>query len=500
MADLARRVETWADAAWRHRGRRSLMAYTQATMASYERTWYGELLASYLDRMRLGEILRMLVFLPPQHGKSELISRRWPAHLLGNQPDAKVIATSYGDDLASFNARWVKRIMRSPAHRKIFGAQETRERRLDKLGAAADQVSFFEMPGHEGYLLSAGIQGPMTGFGGDYLIIDDPYRNAQAADSDAIRKSIELAYHAVIETRGRGLAFDGKGERMLGVFTRWRHDDLAGHILGMAKETGEDWVVLELPAILEKPPKDYDPRRMGESLWPSRYPAAKLLKRKKGMPLRTWLAMYQQVPAVEGGTIFKSKWWQYYDPGDVALWLADGSFDEMWQSWDMSFKKTGTSRVCGLLFARRGANIYVLDCVVDWMGFNESCDAVTDLSAAWPSAYTKVVEDKANGPAVMDRLRAKIGGLTAWPPEGEAMSAKVERWNAATPPCRSKNVYLPPKEVAPWVEGFTAELESCPTGELDDQADAFAQGIDYHLRGGSDWLDRMDRAGRDGGG
>lgn len=469
--------------------RRKVLRFAEHLQPDYETTWYHRELADRLDAVRRGECLRLLVFMPPQHGKSELISRKWPAHLLGNDPDTRIIATSYNDDLAAFNARHVRRNMESREYAETF----TRKRVVDKTvrTRTADRTTFFEVPGHTGYYLSAGIMGSMTGFGFDIGIIDDPIKNAQEADSPAYRERLKAQFHAVFETRGRGLARDGVPDRIVGVFTRWHHDDLGGYLMRLAESTGDAWDVLSLPAILDTDPQPYDPRKHGESLWPERYPPSVLERRKRNMPARTWEGLYQQRPNPEGGGIFRRAWWRHYDRADVAAWVEAGDYDEIFQTWDLAFKSTGTSRVCGIVMMVRQADLFLLDLVVDHMSYVESKDSVRAVSGRWPQAYTKVVEDRANGPALINDLGSEIGGITPWPPKGEKLDSKEARWNAATPPCRSGNVYLPPPSV-PWVDPFIEELAATPHGALDDQADAFAQGVLY-WRGDGHVLDDLAR-------
>lgn len=478
---VADRVAAKRERVQRHLRRRKLIRFAQHCQDDYDPQWYHQILAEKLDRVRLGEITRLLVFMPPQHGKSELISRKWPAHILGNSPDTRIIATSYAEDLAAYNAREVRKIIRSNEFIDTFGPLGMHDRTVAKKDVS-QKVTHFEVPGHRGYLRSAGLMGSVTGFGFDIGIIDDPIKNEEEANSETYRDRLKTSFHSVFETRGSGMRA-GVPDRIVGVFTRWHHDDLGGYILKTAEKTGDKWDVLSFPAILDTDAGPHDPRARGEVLWPSRYPSSILMRRKRGMSVRTWDALYQQRPSPLGGGIFKRKWWMFFDPSEVREWIASGDYQEIFQSWDLSFKKTGTSRVCGLVCMVRGANLYVLDCRVDHMGFVEAKDAITEVSSQWPAAYVKLVEDKANGPAVIDDMRDTLGGLVPWPPEGEKMPAKEERWNASSPPVRSRNVFLPPSETSVWTDEFLAELGNLPNGTYDDIADAFAQAVAYWRSG-----------------
>lgn len=165
-----------------------------------------------------------------------------------------------------------------------------------------------------------------------------------------------------------------------------------------------------------------------------------------------------------------------------------GFFDEVFQSWDMAFKKSGTSRVCGLVMAYKRdpstpvdvnpwGDVYVLDCIAEHMSFVESVAAVTMMSERHPAAFTKVVESAANGEAIMSLLASKVGGFLPWPPPGQAKQAKEECWNAASPPQRGGQCHLPAD--AAWVPEFRRNMGHLPLGTPNDEGDAFAQGCDY---------------------
>lgn len=174
-------------------------------------------------------------------------------------------------------------------------------------------------------------------------------------------------------------------------------------------------------------------------------------------------------------------------------------FDLVFQSWDMSFKEDGTSRVCGLVVGSRRhpgslpinryGDIYVLDCVVDYMSFERARAEVVSLSERHPAAYFKVVEEKANGPAIISSLTSLIGGFIAWPPKGTQMRGKIERWHAASPPQRARNCFLPAGE--PWVEEFRANMGHLPHGTPNDEGDAFSQAVDFIWLDGANSTDEL---------
>ncbi len=206
----------------------------------------------------------------------------------------------------------------------------------------------------------------------------------------------------------------------------------------------------------------------GEVLWPARYPMAEVEELRKAVGTRAWEALYQQRPAPAEGGILKRQWWKEYRTPPAC--------PTMLQSWDMSFKDSdGSSYVVGLYMGRYAEDVYVLDCVRDRMDFPTTCTAFEHFHAKHPRAKAKLIEDKANGPAVIATLSKKIPGIIAVLPEG----SKIARVSAVSPFVESGNCHLPDPSVFPnasWVHGFVDECAIFPNGEFDDQVDAFSQG------------------------
>lgn len=249
------------------------------------------------------------------------------------------------------------------------------------------------------------------------------------------------------------------------IMTRWAEDDLAGRLISEADAGGEQWVILSLPAIAEE--NDMLGRSIGEPLWPERFGLDELLMIKAAVGSYVWNALYQQRPSPVEGGMLKRGWWQFYKE-------SPSKFDEIIQSWDMTFKDSaGTDFVVGQVWGRKGADKYLLDQVRDRMDFPATLTAVKSLTAKWPQASAKLVEDKANGPAVIAMLKQKIEGLIPVEPQG----SKVARVSAVSPQIEAGNVYLPDPSIAPWVHDFIEECAAFPTGAHDDQVDAMSQAL-----------------------
>jgi predicted phage terminase large subunit-like protein len=225
-------------------------------------------------------------------------------------------------------------------------------------------------------------------------------------------------------------------------------------------------------------------------LWPDKVTQADLESLKTTLGAYRYAGQYQQRPAPAGGGMLKPHWWKYWQPrgtnlGPVSVKMPDGSieqrmpvnlpdrFDVVLQSWDMSFKDTQRADfVAGLVLAASGADRYILDTEHARMDLPETLMAVRRLSARWPNAQMKLVEDKANGPAVIQSLRHEIGGFIEVTPEG----GKASRAAAAAPMLEAGNWYLPHPRLFDWVKPFIHELGTFPAGAFDDWVDAWSQG------------------------
>ena len=450
----------------RELARRTMGDFVLYVDDNYQMNWHHRLLCDYLDKLACKEIRRLMVFMPPRHGKSELVSRKFPAYLLGRNPDTSIISCSYSADLASRMNRDVQRLIDSEKYSVLFPESHLfgKNIRSTAKGSFLRNSDIFEIVNHRGTYRSSGVGGGITGMGGEYIIIDDPVKNREDADSATMREKVYDWYTSTLYTR---LEKDGC---ILLTLTRWHEDDLAGKLLKAAQEGADQWTILELPAVCEYPPKPYDVRQEGEALWKWKYDEEALEKMKVTVGSRDWAALYQQHPTPGEGGTFKREWWNYYKV------LPDGLYDFV-QSWDCTFKDAQSSDyVVGQVWARKGSSRYLLDQVRGRMSFTETLRAIRSLSAKWSQAIRKLVEDKANGTAVIDVLRKEIPGLIPVEPEG----GKIVRANAVTAVAEAGNIYLPDPSIAPWVHDFVEEHAVFPNGANDDQVDAQTQANTYY--------------------
>ena len=454
------------------RARKGLLNFTITTKPDYHIGWHHKLTCKYLNDFVEGKIPRLIITQPPRHGKSELTSRRLPAYIFGRRPNANIIGTSYSAGLASRMNRDVQRIIDSPEFRSIFPGVGLAG---SGLASARDDwlrnSETFEIVNHGGVYRSAGVGGGITGMGGDFLLIDDPIKNQEEADSEVYREKLWDWYTSTLYTRLE------KNGSILVTLTRWHEDDLVGRLLSQSKADpdADQWVILNLPAIAEvKGKHPEDPREEGEALWPEKYSEKRLKELKATVGSRVFTSLYQQRPSPAEGAIIKRKWLRYY------LKKPD-RFDEIIQSWDFTFKDTQTSAfVCGEVWGRVGADKYLLDEVRDRMDFIGSINAFRALTAKWPKAFTKLVEEKANGAAIINMLKSKISGIVPIEPEG----SKDARLYSVQPEYEAGNVYYPDPSIAPWIHDHIEEIVGFPTAKYRDRVDTASQALN-RLRSGA---------------
>lgn len=409
-------------------------------------------------RVASGEIKRLIVMMPPRHGKSETTTVKFPAWYLGGQPYHRIILASHTAALA---ARFSMRARNDFAQYapEVWGIEVDPD--VSAMYRWDVKVHDDKSAQPPGGVIAAGIGGPITGHGAHVAIIDDPFKGAEDANSEVQREAVWDWYRYVLRTRLM------PGGAVIVVLTRWHEDDLAGKLLKAAEEdpAADQWTVLSLPALAE----DNDPmgRAPGEPLWPEQYDITALQATRASVGSYVWTALFQQRPSPAEGGLLKRNWWQFYRQ-------VPNTYDELIQSWDMTFKDSkNTDYVVGQVWGCKGADRYLLDQVRDRMGFPATVQAVRSLTAKWPKATAILVEDKANGPAVISTLKHEIPGIIAIEPQG----SKVARVSAISPQVEAGNVYLPDPSIAPWVHDFIEECTAFPNGAYDDRVDAMSQAL-----------------------
>jgi len=412
-----------------------------------------DLLAERLLDVAQGKLKRLLIQMPPRHGKSEFASAHFPAWYLGTFPDRRVILASYEH---GFAASWGGK-----ARDRFAGWGPALWRlwlRKDK--QAADD---WGIAGHSGGMVCAGVGGPITGRGADLLVVDDPVKSAEEANSGTYRNRAWDWYRSTAYTRLE------PGGAILLIQTRWHEDDLAGRVMAEAAKTGEQWHVISLPALAEA--NDALGRQPGGALWPPRYPVEQLEQIRASIGPYWWQALYQQRPAPPEGALFQQHWWRYWEQ-------LPEPFEEMLLSVDASYKAGADNSFTTIgVWGRKGADCYLIHQWRKQCGFVEAKDAVAETARDYPEARIILIEDKANGRAIIESLQAVVAGIVPVDPKG----GKFSRAQAVSPLVEQGHVWLPQPARLPWVQEFLAEARTFPVGAYDDQIDQMTQALQWWI-------------------
>lgn len=401
---------------------------------------------------------RLIISMPPQEGKSQRTSRRFPLWALTQNPDLRIAIASYEHGVAR---RWGRAI------------RDDITQHSDRLGLSVrDDLSAqheWQLAEHDGGVYSTGLGGALTGRPVDLLIIDDPVKDRAQADSPTYRANAWDWWTDAASTR---LA---PGAPVVVILTRWHHDDLAGRLL--AAEDGNRWRVVNIPAEAG----DDDPlgRAPGEFMQSARgRTSAQWEKIRTQVGPRTWASLYQGQPSPQSSGIFPAEWPRYttrpyLEQPDGTRRVLD-NFDTVIQSWDLAFKGTDQSDyVVGQVWGRAGHQAWLLDMVRARLDFTATIQAIRDMTARWPQAVAKFIEDKANGPAVITSLTSSIPGIIPVEPDG----GKYARAVAIQPFTAAGNVLLPDPMLLPAVVHLAEEAADFPNGQHDDTVDALTQAL-----------------------
>lgn len=267
--------------------RADLLAFTHYTFAQYEAAPHHRRIARTLEAVERGEIDRLMVTMPPRHGKSEEVTIRFPAWALGRNPKRQIITACYNADLANGFGRAVRNIVSSPCYGNIFKARLARDSQAANRWNTRDGGAY----------IAAGVGTAITGRGADIFIIDDPLKDRAEAESELRRQAVWDWYTSTAYTRLM------PGGAVIIVQTRWHEDDLAGRLLSHQERGGDQWHRLDLPAINGE----------GQALWPERYPLPALLRIKAAIGPRDWSALYQQSPSPDDGEFFRRAWFDMFE-------------------------------------------------------------------------------------------------------------------------------------------------------------------------------------------
>lgn len=439
----------------------------------YVDNWHIHAICEHLEAVTRGEIKRLLINMPFRMLKSTLITQTWPAWEWLSRPSLQYMTASYAKDVATRDAVDSRRIIESEKYQRAFG-------HLFRMTSDQNVKTRYENDKKGSRIITA-TDAAGTGFGGNRILVDDPV-SALQADSDTERKQSIEWWKGTAATRLNNPEEDA----IVVVQQRLNVDDLSGYILTEEKELGWEHLVLPMrfdPALRKTTSLGFvDPRtKKGELLSPQRLSEKTVKEMEDRLGKYHTAAQLQQNPTPREGVIFKKSDWRFYHapPAQMAK-----NMEEIIWSWDCAFKGAlGSDNVAGLCIGRKGADKYLLARVSEKMTFSKTLTQVQvcrDMPSFARRTVAVLIEDKANGPAVIDTLKDKVPALIPITPQG----GKVARANAVQPQHEAGNFYLPSPELpgCEWVEDFL-ELFSRFTGAaggVDDDVDAWTQGVQWY--------------------
>jgi predicted phage terminase large subunit-like protein len=417
-----------------------LIEFTQYTNPAYVPAAHHYKIAKALEDVEAGLCNRLMIFMPPRHGKSELASRRFPAWYMGRNQSKQIIASSYSSDLAEEFGRNVRDIVRDPTFTRVF----------DGVTLSPDAKAIGRWNTNTGAIYkAAGVGRGISGFGADCFLIDDPVKDHEEADSDTYRDRVWNWYTSTAYTRLM------PGASIILIMTRWHDDDLAGRLLEEERKGGDKWRVLSLPALSDD----------GLALWPEWFNEERLEQTRKVVGQRDWSALYQQEPVPEGGSFFQKSWIQWYDVRPKHLRYYGAS--------DYAVTEGGGDyTVHGVCGVDANDDIYLVDWYREQADPEEWLDELFDLMTQW-----KPVEWGEESGQIIKSLNSLIRKRQQ---EEKVYCHRVQYASVTDKPSRAQairgrlaqgKVFLPRTE---WARKLVQELLRFPAGKWDDQVDVLA--------------------------
>ena len=446
----------WQELARRELARRDYGAYLALAQGSgYVETALSRFLARHVqafleaDTGHAYDIL--LIETPPQHGKSTAVTETLPSWFLGRWPEKRVIVAGYSDDFAERFCRRNREKLQALGQ-DIFGVS------LGKVNRSTE----FELHGHRGRMISRGLLSGITGNPAELLIVDDPIKTRQDADSPTIRDRVWEEWQNSLKSRFAA------GAKVIVIMTPWHEDDLAGRLLRQEIHVE----LLRLPVEAEAddplgraPGAPLCPELGKDEAWLRDFKKAYLDDPKGGA--RAWAALYQCAPRVEGGNLIQRRWWRRYDVREAP------ALGTQVISVDAAFKGEGQNDFVAItVWGKAGTNYYLLDCLNRHLDFPGTLQAIRAMAQLYPEARAVLIEDKANGPAVIQTLQRELYCIPVNPRGG-----KIARVNAVAPAIEAGHVFLPRQ--SPWVEAFLDQWTAFPAGKHDDMVDSASQALSY---------------------
>lgn len=488
-------------AAQKELARRELARRHVIDFARYMADWYKpalvherlaemlELVALYIMTKGENGIGRLLIHMPPRHGKTELVCF-FIAWLMGKLADTNVILASYNADLATGNSRKVRNLLMEPKYQAVFGSLAGED---EPVALADDSRSVSEWhlaAPHRGRTVAAGVGGGITGKGADLLVVDDPFKGREEAESEAQRERVWAWWQSSAYTRLE------HGGAVVVIQTRWHPDDLAGRLLkAMASDPlADQYTVISLPALWEETPVpegqtfadvqqrmhldgvhvdqfDAVGRQEGEALWRGKYDEAALAQIKINVGDVDWQALYQQMPVARAGMAFQRAWFRV-----VESIPADDPVMGQVRYWDKAASAGEGDYSCGVLMAKtRSGRFYVVDVVRQQLSPVERNEKIRRVgeSDAKRDGVVRLWQEVENSGAGKDSQVYTVQALAGLAVQGDVVGTKSKEMRALgwATACEAGLVHL---VKASWNERYISEHVMFPKGKHDDQVDASA--------------------------
>lgn len=463
---LAEELGATVEATTRENAQDDFMAFVKEVWPNFIHGKHHEKMARAFEKVARGECKRLIINMPPRHTKSEFASYLLPAWFLGKFPQKKVIQTSHTAELAVGFGRKVRNLVDSDTYKNVFPG----------VGLQADSKAAGRWATNAGGdYFAIGIGGAVTGKGADILIIDDPHSEQEAALAETNPEVYDKTYEWYTSGPRQRLQ---PGGSIIIVMTRWSKRDLTGRVLkAAAQRSGEEWEVIDFPAILPS----------GAPLWPEFWKLEELQALKNELPNGKWMAQYMQQPTSEVSAIVKREWWQIWERDDPPM------CDFLIQSWDTAFLKTERSDYCacttwGVFYQENAVGVMVphiilLNAFKERMEFPELKQRAFEEYKEW-EPDSLIVEAKASGAPLVFELRARGIPVQEYTPSKG--SDKIARLNSVADMFASGRVWVPQTS---WAEELVEEVASFPAGEHDDLVDSMTQALLRFRRGGFITLD-----------
>jgi predicted phage terminase large subunit-like protein len=437
------------------------MAFVKYMWPGFIHGRHHERMAKAFEEVTQGKVKRLIINMPPRHTKSEFASYLLPAWFLGLFPGKKIIQTSHTAELAVGFGRKVRNLVDADHYKDIFPEVSLQS---DSKAAGRWATNF------SGEYFAIGVGGAVTGKGADLLIIDDPHSEQEATLAEVNPEIYDKTYEWYTSGPRQRLQ---PGGAIVIVMTRWSKKDLTGQVLkAAAQRSGEEWKVIEFPALLPS----------GNPLWPQFWSLKELEALKTELPNAKWMAQYQQQPTSDVSAIIKREWWRVWEEETPPY------CEFIIQSWDTAFLKTQRSdySACttwGVFYSPDStgasqANIILLNAFKQRMEFPELKQRAFREYKEW-EPDSVIIEAKAAGSPLIFELRAMgIPAQDFTPTKG---NDKIARLNSVSDLFASGMVWVPNTS---WAEELVEEVASFPSGEHDDMVDSMSQALIRYRRGG----------------